>query len=231
PLRRDVERPRKSQGDWKSDEHQQNHKAQRPVWQFPCRKGRRSQLDNAAGSNDVSRRHSINFAPFYLLEEAGHNNRSGFVRIIVQRRKYRHEIDTRRSLCAGDRSLSNSARDPIVSSVPLGSENEKSPSSFCSVPIDQGLKTGIISQRIPHRIKCEEGNCDSIGSTQRTVNKVKRLIGFACPGVDLSERNSHLWPIKGILRFGQKLDGASAFGDSPVLLTKPSQNHAEDYVP
>src|SRR4029450_2429293 len=96
---------------------------------------------------------------------------------------------------------------PIVSSIPVGSENEKSPLSFCSVPIDQCLKTGIISQRIPHRIKCEEGNCDSIGSTQRTVNKLKRLIGFACPGVDLSERNSHLWPIKGILRFGQKLDG------------------------
>ena len=66
--------------------------------------------------------------------------------------------------------------------------------------------------------------------SERSISS-KRLIGFACPGVDLSERNCHLWPIKGILRFGQKFDGASAFGDSPVLLTKPRQNHAEDYVP
>ena len=72
PLRRDVERPRKNQGDWKSDEQQQNHQAQRPAWQFPCWEGRRSQLDDAAGSNDVGRRHPINFAAFYLLEEAGH---------------------------------------------------------------------------------------------------------------------------------------------------------------
>ena len=71
-LRRDVERPRKNQSDWKSDEQQQNHQAQRPVWQFPCWKGGRSQLDDAAGSNDVGRRHPINFAPFYFLEEAGH---------------------------------------------------------------------------------------------------------------------------------------------------------------
>src|SRR5436309_5216750 len=127
--------------------------------------------------------------------------------------------------------LSNSSRDPIVSRIPVGSEDEKSPLSFCSVPIDQCLKTGIASHRIPHRIKCEEGNRDSIGSTQRTVNELKRLIGFACPGVDLSERNSHLWPIKGILRFRQKFDGAFAFGDRRVLLTKPSQNHTEGYVP
>jgi hypothetical protein len=58
-LRRDVERPRKNQRDWKSDEHQQNHEAQRPTWQFPCRERRRSELDNAAGSNDVGRRNSI----------------------------------------------------------------------------------------------------------------------------------------------------------------------------
>src|SRR5438552_3407341 len=120
--------------------------------------------------------------------------------------------------------------DPMVGRILIGTENEKSPLSFCSVPIDQCLKTGIASHRIPHWIKCEEGNRDSIGSTQRTVNKLKGLIGFACPGVDLSERNSHLWPIKGILRFGQKFDSASAFGDSPVLLAKPGQNHAEDYV-
>src|SRR6266496_3335380 len=92
--------------------------------------------------------------------------------------------------------------DPMVGRILIGTENEKSPLRFCDVPIDQRLKTGIISQRVPHRIKCEEGNCDSIGSTQRTVNKLKGLIGFACPGVDLSEGNGHLWPIKGILRFG-----------------------------
>jgi hypothetical protein len=64
-----------------------------------------------------------------------------------------------------DRSLFNSSRDPIVSRIPVGSENEKSQLSFRSVAIDQCLKTGIVSQRIPHRIKCEEGNCDSIWST------------------------------------------------------------------
>ena len=83
---------------------------------------------------------------------------------MVQRRKYRHEIDKLRSLCAGDRSLSNSSRGLIISWIPVGSENEKSALRFCSVPIEQCLKTGIVSQRIPHRIKGEEGNCDSIGS-------------------------------------------------------------------
>jgi hypothetical protein len=37
----------------------------------------------------------------------------------------------------------------------------------------------------------------------------------------LSERNGHLWPVEGVLRFGQKLDGTFAFGNGRVLLTKP----------
>src|SRR5262249_39613169 len=73
-LRCDVERPRKNQGDWKSHEQQQNHEAQRPIWQFPCWKRGRSQLDDAASSNDVGRGYPINFAPFYLLEEARHTS-------------------------------------------------------------------------------------------------------------------------------------------------------------
>ena len=89
-LRRDVERPRKNQSDWKSDEQQQNHQAQRPVWQFPCWKGGRSQLDDAAGSNDVGRRHPINFAPFYFLEEAGH--KESFDWELYCSREYRHKL-------------------------------------------------------------------------------------------------------------------------------------------
>jgi hypothetical protein len=48
-------------------------------------------LYDAAGGYDIGYRDPVDFSPFYFLEEAAHSNRSGFVPIIAQRRKYRHE--------------------------------------------------------------------------------------------------------------------------------------------
>src|SRR5207248_3730371 len=57
-------------------------------------------LYNAAASYDIGCGHAVNLPPFHFLEEAAHNKRLGIVAIIVQRRRYRHENEARRSLYA-----------------------------------------------------------------------------------------------------------------------------------
>src|SRR5207247_33013 len=63
----------------KSDQQEHNHKAQRPVWQIPCWKNRRPNLNDESRSDDVSRRDAIDFPPLQLVEEAAHSKvrRSG----------------------------------------------------------------------------------------------------------------------------------------------------------
>src|SRR4029450_5596708 len=85
------------------------------------------------------------------------------------------------------------------------------------VPLDQSLETRIASQRVPNRIKSQDGNCDSIWRAKRTLKELKRGGVFACQRIDLSERNGRLWPVESILRFGQKLNGTFALGDGQLL--------------
>src|SRR5207237_8070437 len=58
----------------KTDKKRHNDQAQRPVWQFPCWESRRSELDDAAGRDDIRNRNAINLSPFHLLEKAAHKN-------------------------------------------------------------------------------------------------------------------------------------------------------------
>ncbi len=81
-------------------------------------------------------------------------------------------------------------------------EKQKATLSF-RVPVDQSLETRIGSQRVPNRIKSQDGNCDSIWRAKRTLKKLKGLVLFARPGIDLCQGHGRLWPFEGILRLGQ----------------------------
>src|SRR5439155_24692238 len=47
---------------------------------------------------------------------------------------------------------------------------------------------------------------------------------------NLRQRESHLWPIQGVLRFGKKRHGAFAFGDGRILFTQTGKYHPEHHV-
>jgi hypothetical protein len=51
---------------------QDDDQAQRPVRHFPGREGCRSQLDHAAGCDDIGNRHAVNFSPLHFLKKRGH---------------------------------------------------------------------------------------------------------------------------------------------------------------
>src|SRR4030095_12820076 len=71
-LRSDVVSPRQNQCDGKSHQQEHDHKAQRPVWQFPRRKNGGTDLNDESRSDDVSARNAIDLSPLHLLEEAAH---------------------------------------------------------------------------------------------------------------------------------------------------------------
>ena len=75
PLRRHVVGPREDQGDWKTGQQKYDHKPQRPVWQFPSRKNRRTNLNDKPCGNDVSGGDAIDFSTLQLLEETAHDGR------------------------------------------------------------------------------------------------------------------------------------------------------------
>src|SRR5213592_1038061 len=71
-LRRHIVSPSQNQGDRKTGQQKHDHKTQRPVWQFPGRKNRRTNLNYEPRSNDVSRGDAIDLSTLQLLKEAGH---------------------------------------------------------------------------------------------------------------------------------------------------------------
>src|SRR5258708_20066398 len=90
-LRRHVVRPGEDEGDRKTDQQQHDDKAQRPVRQFPCRKNRRTNLNEESRSDDISGRNAINFPPLQLLEEAAHKQSCLIITILqhpVSKRRY-----------------------------------------------------------------------------------------------------------------------------------------------
>src|SRR4029077_934606 len=89
-LRRHVVSPGEDEGDRKTDQQKHDDKTQRPVRQFPCRKNRRTNLNDESRSDDISRRNAINFPPLQLLEKAAHKQ-SGLIITIV-----RHPVSKRR---------------------------------------------------------------------------------------------------------------------------------------
>src|SRR6266550_4523301 len=82
-LRRHVVSPGEDERDRKTDQQKHDHKTQRPVRQFPCRKNRRTNLNDESRSDDISGRDAINFPPLQLLEEAAHK-RSALIIAIVR---------------------------------------------------------------------------------------------------------------------------------------------------
>src|SRR5438477_12253575 len=59
------------------------------------------------------------------------------------------------------------------------------------------------------------------------IKQAKRFVEFTSPGINLSERCGALWPIKGVLRFGQQFDGALAFVDRFFFLTQGSKHNPQ----
>src|SRR4029077_3439426 len=72
PLRRYVVSPGKDEGDRKTGQQKHDHKTQRPVWQLPCRKNCRPNLNYESRSDDVSRGDAIHLSTLQLLKKAGH---------------------------------------------------------------------------------------------------------------------------------------------------------------
>jgi hypothetical protein len=89
-LRRHVVSPGEDERDRKTDQQKHDDKTQRPVRQFPCRKNRRTNLNDESRSDDISGRNAINFPPLQLLEESAHKH-SGLIITIV-----RHHVSKRR---------------------------------------------------------------------------------------------------------------------------------------
>src|SRR5947208_3193370 len=73
-LRRHVVSPGEDQCDGKTDQQKHNDETQRPVRQFPCRKNRRSNLNDESRSDDIGRRNAINFPPLQLVEQTAHKH-------------------------------------------------------------------------------------------------------------------------------------------------------------
>src|SRR5262245_24138065 len=73
-LRRHVVSPSEDERDRKTDQQKHDHKAQRPIRQFPCRKNRRTNLNDECRSDDIRSRDAIDFPPLQLREEAGHKH-------------------------------------------------------------------------------------------------------------------------------------------------------------
>src|SRR5207247_6487437 len=55
----------------------------------------------------------------------------------------------------------------------------------------------------------------------------KCFVEFTSAGINLGEQCGALWPIKGILRFGQQFDGTLAFVDRLFFLTKGSKHNTQ----
>ena len=72
-MRRYIVGPGEDEGDWKTDKQKHDHETQRPVWQFPGRKHRRTDLNNESRSDDVSGRDPIDLSTLQLFEETAHN--------------------------------------------------------------------------------------------------------------------------------------------------------------
>src|SRR5215831_8219330 len=71
-LRRHVVSPGKDERHRKTDQQKHDHKTQRPIRQFPCRKNRRTNLNDERRSYDIRSRDAIDFPPLQLREEAAH---------------------------------------------------------------------------------------------------------------------------------------------------------------
>src|SRR5581483_5386 len=137
-LRSDVVCPGKHERNWKAQEQQRDHQAQRPVWQLPRRKRSGRQLYHSSRRNDVGRRYAVHLASFYFLEEAAaHNRRPGLGDIIFNG----DEIDTKMSGAVPFQEMR------------VADNEEKTALNFRFVPVDQSLKTGVVSQGFPNRIK------------------------------------------------------------------------------
>src|SRR5207302_8768171 len=59
------------------------------------------------------------------------------------------------------------------------------------------------------------------------IKQAKCFVEFTSPGINLGERCGALWPIKGVLRFGQQFDGALAFVDRFFFLTQGSEDKTQ----
>jgi hypothetical protein len=71
-LRRHVVSPGEDERDRKTNQQKHDDKTQRPIRQFPCRKNRRTNLNDESRSDDISSRDAIDFPPLQFREEAAH---------------------------------------------------------------------------------------------------------------------------------------------------------------
>src|SRR5207237_1601432 len=87
--------------------------------------------------------------------------------------------------------------------------------------------TLVFAQRVPHRLKLEYHDSEAVWDPEQVIEQAKCVIEFPGPGINLGERSGGLWPIKGILGFGQQFDGALAFTDCFFFLIQSSKDKTQ----
>ena len=90
--------------------------------------------------------------------------------------------------------------------------------------VDQSLVAWIFAQWVPHGFELEHWDSEAVRDIEQMIKQAKCFVEFTSPGINLGERCGALWPIKGVLRFGQQFDGALAFVDRFFFLTQGSED-------
>ena len=105
--------------------------------------------------------------------------------------------------------------------------SEALPLTLWTVLVDQSLEAWIIAQRVPHRLKLEHCGGEAVWDLEQMIEQVKCFVEFPSPDINLGERSRGLWPIKGVLGFGQQFDGALAFADCFFFLIQSSKHKTQ----
>src|SRR5262245_54269481 len=87
-------------------------------------------------------------------------------------------------------------------------------------PVDQSLKTWIVSERLPNRVYSQTLHSDVAWPIQQPAQNFNRLIIIAKDGVDFSHTFCYVRPVKGVLAFGLQFTRTLRLSQGGLLSAK-----------
>src|SRR5439155_12044943 len=118
-------------------------------------------------------------------------------------------------------------RRPVPSSNIKHSRRRRLQLALCAVLVDQTLETRVFAEWVPHGLELKHWDSEPVRDIEQMIKQAKCFVEFPGPRINLGERTGGLWPIKGVLGFGQQFDGALAFVDRFFFLTQGSKHNTQ----